>query len=178
MIVLSGKKEDFADYWKAKFLARASCRGFQELLTWCKPEEVPKDDTILDATQADEKEKIRIRYLNKEAFEELILSIDTSTYAGKFSIRVIKECKTNDYPNGNATKAWKRFCDKYIDKSSPTLINIKRKFAKSRLKKNTKDPEEWIMELEELRDRLEYMGSIMSDEDLIIHILNHLTSEY
>ena len=65
-----------------------------------------------------------------------------------------------------------------IDKSAPKLIKIKRKFANSRLKKNTKDPEEWITELEELRDRLEDMGSIMSDEDLMIHILNNLPSEY
>ena len=68
MIVFSGKKEDFADYWEDKFLARASCRGFQELLTGCKPEEVTKDSTILDATHADDKDQIRIKYLNKEAF--------------------------------------------------------------------------------------------------------------
>ena len=150
VIVFSGKKEDFADYWEDKFLALASHRGFQELLTGCKPEEVPKYSTILDATQADEKKQIRITDLNKEAFEELILLIDTSTAAGKFSFSIIKGCKTKDYLNGNTPKAWKRLCDKYIDKSAPTLINIKRKFAKSRLKKNTKDPKEWITELEEL----------------------------
>ena len=83
-----------------------------------------------------------------------------------------------DHPNGNATKVWKFLCDKYIDNSAPSLIKIKRKFAKSRLKKNTKDPEELIMELEELCYRLEYMWSIMSDEDIIIHILNNLPSEY
>ena len=53
VIVLSGKKEDFTDYWEDKFLARASCQVFQELLTGCKPEELLKDSTILDATQAD-----------------------------------------------------------------------------------------------------------------------------
>ena len=57
--------------------------------------------------------------------------------------------------------AWKSLCDKYIDKIAPTLININRKFAKSRLKKNTKDPEECITELEELRDCLEDMGLMM-----------------
>ena len=73
VIVFSGKKEDFADYWEDKFLALASHRGFQELLTGCKPEEIPKDSTILDAAQDDEKEKIRIKDLNKEAFEVLLL---------------------------------------------------------------------------------------------------------
>ena len=69
VIVFSGKKEYFADYWEDKFLARAICRGFQELLNGCKPEEVTKDSTILDAAQADEKKQIRIKDLNKEAFE-------------------------------------------------------------------------------------------------------------
>ena len=38
VIAFSGKKEDFTDYWEDKFLARASRRGFQELLIRCKPE--------------------------------------------------------------------------------------------------------------------------------------------
>ena len=90
VIVFSGKKEDLSDYWEDKLLACASRGGFKDLLTGCKLEEVPKDSTILDATQADEKEKIRIKDLNKESFEELILSIDTSTSAGKVAFCVIK----------------------------------------------------------------------------------------
>ena len=127
--------------WENNFLACASRRGFQELLNRCKLEEVPKDYTILDATESDKKEQIRIKYLNKEAFEELILSINTSTAAGKVEFCIIKGCNRKDYLNGNAPKAWKRLCDNYIDKISPTLIEIKRKFVKSRLKKNTKYPE-------------------------------------
>ena len=69
MIVFSDNKEDFAYYWEDKVLARASRRGFQELLTGCKLEEVPKDFNILDSTQADEKDQIPIKDLNKEAFE-------------------------------------------------------------------------------------------------------------
>ena len=65
--------------------------------------------------------------------------IDTSKDAEKFAFSIIKGFKTKDYPNGNVLKACKRLCGKYIDKIAPTLIKIKRKFAKSRLKKNTKD---------------------------------------
>ena len=178
VIVFSGKKEDFTDYWDDKFLACASFSGFQDLLARCKPEEVTKDSTILEATQADEKEQIRIKDFLKGSFEELLLSVDTSTAAGKVAFCIIKGCNTNEYPNGNKPKAWKRLCEKYIDKSAPTLIKSKRKLSKSRLKENTKDPEEWITELEELCDRLEDMGSIMSDEYLMIHILNNLPLEY
>ena len=83
-----------------------------------------------------------------------MLSINTSTAAGKVTFHIIKGCKTKYYTNGNASKAWKRLFEKYIYKSVPTLNNIKRKFAKSRLKKNTKDPEKWITELEEPRNCL------------------------
>ena len=79
-------------------------------------------------TKDDEKEQIRIKYLNKEAIEELILSIDTNIAAGKVIFCVIKGCTTKDYPNGNALKDQKRFCDKYIDKSAPTLNKIKNFF--------------------------------------------------
>ena len=100
------------------------------------------------ATQDDEKEKILIQDLNKESFEELILSIDTSTAAGKVAFSIMKGCKTKDYPNGNSPKSWKHLCDKYIDKSAPTIMKIMRKFSKTRLKKNIKDPDKWITELE------------------------------
>ena len=58
VIVFSVKEEDFTDYWEDKFLPHGSRRGFQELFIGCKLEEIPKYSTILDATQADEKEKI------------------------------------------------------------------------------------------------------------------------
>ena len=98
----------------------------------------------MDATQSYEKEQIQIKYLNKEAFLELILSINTNTAAGKVTFHIIKGYKTKYYTNGNAPKAWKRLCEKYIYKSVSTLNNIKRKFAKSRLREITKDPKEWI----------------------------------
>ena len=66
VIVFSDKKEEFADYWGDKFLACASRHGFQELLTGCKLEEVTNDSTILNATQADDKQKILNYDLNKE----------------------------------------------------------------------------------------------------------------
>ena len=58
------------------------------------------------------------------------------------------------------------------------MSNIKRNFENSILKKTTKDPEEWITELEELCGCLEEMESIISDEYLMIHMINILPSEY
>ena len=108
----------------------------------------------------------------------MILSVHTSTDAGKFSFCIIRGCKTKESPNGNSPKAWKSLCDKYIDNSAPPLIKIKGEIENSRLRKDTKDPEEWITELEELCNRLEDMGLIISNEDVMIYILNNLLLEY
>ena len=42
----------------------------------------------------------------------------------------------------------------------------------------TKDPYEWLDDLERLRTDLEMMNSRISDEDFKIHVLNNLPKEY
>ncbi len=44
--------------------------------------------------------------------------------------------------------------------------------------KRGQDPDEWLLELELSRIRLEDMGSKMKDEDYIAHVLNNLTKDY
>jgi hypothetical protein len=66
-----------------------------------------------------------------------------------------------------------------------TLINnklerfckLEKQFRELSLKKG-QDPEIWITESEDLRVRLEAMGSSISDNQFMIHILNNLTSDY
>ena len=112
VIEFSGKKKDW-DFWEEKFIARASRRGYKEVLT-CKPTEIPKDSEVLDPTKAADKEKIKKKKLNSLAFEELFLSIDISESAGKVAFRIVKQCKDKtDYPDGNAAPPWKRLTEKY-----------------------------------------------------------------
>jgi hypothetical protein len=44
--------------------------------------------------------------------------------------------------------------------------------------KKGQDPEVWITELEDLRVKLENMGSCINEHQLMIHILNDLASHY
>jgi hypothetical protein len=44
--------------------------------------------------------------------------------------------------------------------------------------KKGQDPEVWITELEDLRVKLENMGSCITENQFMIHILNNLTSDY
>jgi Zinc knuckle len=50
-------------------------------------------------------------------------------------------------------------------------------FRESRLRKN-EDPEVWISNLEYLPIKLETMGSVMTDDQFIVQVLNSLTSDY
>ena len=41
-----------------------------------------------------------------------------------------------------------------------------------------KDPDEWLMNLENLKWKLKGMGHEVSDEDMMVHILHNLPKEY
>jgi gag-polypeptide of LTR copia-type/Zinc knuckle len=57
------------------------------------------------------------------------------------------------------------------------MVKLEKQFRTLFLKKG-ENPEVWITELEDLRIRLEDMGSIISDNQFMIHILNNLTTYY
>jgi gag-polypeptide of LTR copia-type len=56
-------------------------------------------------------------------------------------------------------------------------VKLEKQFRELCLKKG-QDPEIWITDLEDLRVRLEAMGSSKSENQFMIHILNNLTSDY
>jgi len=104
VIVFSGKQDDWK-FWEVKFLARARRKGFREILLG--KETIPKDDKKFDLNDAKEKVKSEIRDKNELAFEELLLSIDTSTGDGRVAFQAICCCKNDDYKNGYVADAWK-----------------------------------------------------------------------
>jgi hypothetical protein len=61
---------------------------------------------------------------------------------------------------------------------SPISTKTKETFATSKLKKKESNPDEWITDLEDIRTRMVDMGSMMSDIDLVIHVLNNLPLIY
>jgi hypothetical protein len=57
------------------------------------------------------------------------------------------------------------------------LVKSERFFRESNLGKD-EDPETWITNLEDLRLKLEGMGSFMTDEQFMVQVLNILTNYY
>ena len=73
--------------------------------------------------------------------------------------------------------AWERLKNKYDPTSAPSLVKTERLFRQSSLTKN-EDPDAWIAILEEFRMKLKDMGSVITDDQFMINVLNNLTSDY
>jgi hypothetical protein len=73
--------------------------------------------------------------------------------------------------------AWERLKNKFEPSSAPSLVKLEKQFRQCSLKKE-QDPDIWITELEDYRMRLEELGSSISDNQFILHILNNMTEDY
>jgi gag-polypeptide of LTR copia-type len=89
----------------------------------------------------------------------------------------VKGCKYKDYVNSNALLAWECLKNKFEPVSASSLVKLEKQFSQCALKKN-QDPEIWLTELEDLRMKLEDLGSSITDNQFMIHILNNMTTYY
>jgi len=175
VISFSSEQADWS-YWEEKFLARAKRKGYKGVLLGTVA--IPKDADTIDESTTAGKESKKAKDMNELAYEELILSIDTTNSQGKVAFQLVKSCKTTDYANEDSKLAWKRLKDKYAPKVAPKKMELKSEFQRSCLKNVGDDLDEWITNLEGIRSKLKDMGSDISDEDFLIHVLNNLPSEY
>jgi gag-polypeptide of LTR copia-type len=139
--------------------------------------EIPSNLDVIHEKTEEGKKLLWIADLNEIAFTELILSIDVSNRNGKIAFGIVKSCKSKEFEDGNAALDWEKLKKKYDPISAPSLVKTERMFRESRLGKN-EDPEIWINNLEDLRIKLETMGSVMTDDQFIVQVLNSLTSDY
>jgi hypothetical protein len=112
--------------------------------------------------------------LNELASTELILSIDDKNISGKVAFELVKGCKNKDYVDGNAFMTWELWKNKFEPVSAQLLVKMKKQFRQRALKKN-QHPYFWKTELEDLHMKLEELGSSITDEQFMIHILINMT---
>ena len=160
-----GKKEDW-EMWSAKFLSKARKKKYLDILTG----EVKV--TFEDETNKTTEEKA-LEKLNKEAYDDLSAAMEDKEAFSK-----VNQAKTNVLKGGCAHTASKNLLAKYKPKTMQNRAEKKLEFAQSKLTDWTKDPDEWLDELETIRADLDLMGSPINDEDFKIHVLNNLPKEY
>jgi len=173
----SGKQIDW-QVWSEQFLARARRKGFKDILRG--KETVPSDGDFAKADLLNEEGKRmkKLRDLNDLAYESLLLMIDGKSQGGKVAFKIVSGCKTDELSDGDAALAWKRLSKKYEPKTAPSRLMLKKRFNASVLRSARDDPDEWLTDLESLKDRLIEAGSRMDDDELLEHALNNLPKEY
>ena len=160
-----GKKEDW-EMWSAKFLSKARKKKYIEILT-------AKSAMTFEDEDNKTKEEKALEKLNDEAYDDLITSMED-----KVAFNKVSQAKTKTLKNGCAHTAWKNLTNKYKPRTVQSRAEKKLEFSQSKLTDWTKDPDEWLDELEQLRADLEMMNSGINDEDFKIHVLNNLPKEY
>ena len=159
-------KQDEWTMWSAKFMSRARKKKYVHILTG--KQKVTFED---EANKTDEEKALE--KLNDEAYDDLIMSIDN-----KVAFNKVSQAKTSALSEGCAYMAWTNFINKYKPRTVQSRAEKKLKFSQSKLEDWTKDPDESLDALEELKSDLELMNSKISDKDFKIHVLNNLPKEY
>jgi gag-polypeptide of LTR copia-type len=176
IIAFTGKKDDW-ECWKDKFHARAIIKGYEGLLTG--EEAAPKTHlpTGVKRSLITAEEKVLIDE-NQKGFVDLILSMDTTTEAGKMALKLVMGTKTDkELPGGSLRVAYLRLKNKYEPSTEPQLVLLNKKFHSTVMKAN-QDPDIFITELEAMKTKLNDLGHKMDDKGLILHILNNLSPDY
>ena len=180
IIEFGGKQADW-DGWSEKFLARAKRRGYKGLLLGRDKVPTQEQLDLAETSSSDSDKKIlKLGELNELAYEDIVLSINHTTSSGKVAFSLIKNCKSDDFPEGNCKLAWERLVKKYEPHTAPKLLKLKKEFTNKRVEDVSQDLDEWITELESLRVQMDNIdiASKMTDRDLMIHIMNSLPEQY
>ncbi len=176
VIPFSGKAIDWP-VWREKFLARARRKGYKVILLG--KELVPDDNEDLSLiTDAEEKKKKeKLRELNEDAYEDLILSINGDTETGHVIFQLVRGAKTNELADGNAKEAWDRLIGKFEAQTAPSRLLLKSQMNGLKLKYK-QDPEIFITTLEDLVLQYNNAGGKWSTEDTLEHICGNVPSIY
>ena len=183
LIAFSGRKGDWR-FWSIIFLAQDDLLGFSPVVTGEETSPTKADYLVAKAAEkpdAEQLKSIKLYELNRAAFGILLISIQTKIECGKTAFATVDNCRTTDFPQGDVKLAWQRLKDKFEPKHALLFIQLKKRFANSKLNVDN-DPDDWITLLESLRSDMNNViiegKTEMSEIDLIIHILACCPEKY
>ena len=166
VVPFSGKKEDW-DMWQIKHVGRSRVRGTYGVLTGT--EKVP----FIAAGKAPTASQEEIIELNIIAYNDLLQSCSEA-----ISFNLVRTGVTNECPDGSAAQAWKNLCSKYSPNTVAEKIRLKKELQQLKLEHASDDPDVWLTKLELIRMKLIQFKAGVSDDDLMMHVLNNLPSDY
>ena len=186
ILEFDGDKTSFK-FWSAKFLAKSGRSKYKPILTGDKviPSSSEYDTAVAveEATRNADQKSIVERYeASILAYDDLLLSMNSTTSSGRVAFGIVDGCKTTANPDGNARQAWTRLNEKYAPTNAPSYIELEKKFAEMELTSCDTDPDKFITNLEALMVQMNKTSipgkSNKSETDLILHIMANVPEQY
>ena len=172
-------KENEWDRWSEKFIALVRARGFAGILLGT--EQAPNADEEIDRkkahgsyelTDAERKEKKRLRQANGNAYINLQLSCDELPYD------LVSLSKTEELPDGCARDAWDRLTSEYDLTEGEDKITLLTMFQQNQLEDVRTSITVWLTSLAIQVNKLKKLHHVLDEEYQITHILARLPREY
>ena len=172
-------KESEGERWSEKFIALARARGFAGILLGT--EQAPNADEDIDRkksdgsyelTEAERKEKKRLRQANGNAYINLQLSCEELPYD------LVSLAKTEELPDGCARDAWERLTSEYDLTEGEDKITLLTMFQQNQLEDVRTNITVWLTSLAMQVNKLKKLHHVLDEEYQITHILASLPREY
>ena len=178
VLKFTGKESEW-DHWSEKFIALARARGFAGILLGT--EQAPNADEDIDRkkfdggyelTDADRKEKKRLRQANGNAYINLQLSCEELPYD------LVSLAKTEELPHGCARDTWERLTSEYDLTECEDKITLLSMFQQKQLEDVRTNITVWLTSMAIQVNKLRKLNHVLDEEYQITHILASLPREY
>ena len=165
-------KESEWDHWCEKFIALARARGFAGVLLGT--EQAPNADEDIDRkkndagnelTEAERKEKKRLRQGNDNAYIDLQSSCEELPYD------LVSLAKYDELPDGCARDAWERLTSEYDLTEGEDKITLLTMFQQNQLKDVRTNITVWLTSMAIKVNKLRKLNHVLDEEYQITHIL-------
>ena len=178
VLKFEGKESEW-ERWSEKFIALARARGFAGILLGT--EQAPNADEDIDRkkadgsyelTDAERKEKKRLRQANGNAYINLQLSCEELPYD------LVSLAKTEELPDGCARNAWERLTSEYDLTEGEDKITLLTMFQQNQLEDVRTNITVWLTSLAMQVNKLKKLHHVLDEEYQITNILASLPREY
>ena len=178
VLKFEGKESEW-ERWSEKFVALARARGFAGILLGTEQalnadEDIDrkKSDGSYELTEAERKEKKRLRQANGNAYINLQLSCEDLPYD------LVSLAKTEELPDGCARDAWERLTSEYDLTEGEDKITLLTMFQQNQLEDVRTNITVWLTSLAMQVIKLKKLHHVLDEEYQITHILASLPREY
>ena len=178
VLKFTGKESEW-DHCSEKFVDLARARGFAGILLGTehapnahKEIDRKKNDGSYELTDADRKEKKRLRQAYGNAYINLQLSCEELPYD------LVSLAKTEELPDGCARDAWERLTSEYDLTEGEEKITLLTMFQQNQLKDVITNITVWLTSLAIQVNKLKKLHHVLDEEYQITHILASLPREY